>query len=96
MKTNRKSQLFSEYNRAKAAARREGSDMGRLNRGLGVAQKSQPRPYHTTVNDCNCPDRRFRGTVCKHMLSMRLQHEQAQPNEKPQSREDEILKELGF
>lgn len=90
MKTSRKSLLFTEYNKARAAARRENSDMGRLNRGLGVAQKNQPRPYVTTAHDCTCPDHFYRGVVCKHMIAVRLQEE------KTQSREDEILKELGF
>lgn len=90
MKKNDKSQLFKEYNKARAAARVEGSDVKRLNRGLGVAQKSQPRPYVTTAHDCSCPDHFYRGVVCKHMIALRLQEEKAQ------SIEENILKELGF
>ena len=90
MTTHNKSQLFTEYNKAKAAGRREGSDIKRLNRGLGVAQKSQPRPYVTTAHSCTCPDHFYRGVVCKHMIALRLQKPASQPTE------EDILKDLGF
>lgn len=28
--------------------------------------------YRTTRDDCDCPDRQFRGVECKHMLAWRM------------------------
>lgn len=60
--------IFTSYNRMK----REGADKGRLNRALGLAQRTQPRPYTTTADSCDCPDFVYRQSVCKHMLAVRM------------------------
>jgi len=81
------SELFSSYNKIRASAPEEHIlgrgktpesvgkyDRPRANRALGVAQLKTPRPYHTTAWDCDCPDRIYRGVVCKHMLAERMKH----------------------
>jgi hypothetical protein len=93
-----KSQLFSEYNRERAEAKSAGRDTGRLNRALGLAQKTAPRPYVTTLTSCTCPDHLYRGVVCKHMLALRLRGEAApapEPAPAPLTREEK-LRRLGF
>jgi hypothetical protein len=38
-----------------------------------VPSERQPgTTYLTTVSDCTCPDRSWRGSLCKHMLAVRL------------------------
>ena len=71
-----KSHLFIAYNASKPFVRAGTVDGKRLNRALGIAQSSRPRPYTTTDEDCDCPDRNFRlrikGQPCKHMLALAL------------------------
>lgn len=81
-----RSELFARYNR-----RRHDGDAGRWNRALGLAQTTrQPaRPYVTTEDNCNCPDRVFRGVVCKHMRALQLARpEQPAPLEEEPEKPD--------
>ena len=69
-----RSALFVAYNAARGLAAKGYFDMDRLNRALGLAQRKEPRPYNTTVNDCDCPDNLCRpSVVCKHRLAKMLQ-----------------------
>ena len=72
MTTATRSQLFTAYNAARTLARRGLIDRDRLDRALGVAQRTEARPYVTTENDCTCPDSRIRHVVCKHRLAVLL------------------------
>lgn len=67
-----RSALFTVYNVARGMV----ADTGRLNRGLGLAMRKQPRPYVTTATSCTCKDFTFRsreyGFKCKHQLAMHL------------------------
>lgn len=88
MKNNQptKSEIFSAYNKARAAARRagDGKRIERLNKALGVlladgyymGKKSE---YAPTINSCNCKDMQYRHAarrdyhgVCKHVEAERL------------------------
>ena len=65
-----KSALFATYNSARVMAREGHLDAGRLNRALGIAQRTSPAPYARTATSCNCPDKRFRPwTTCKHQIA---------------------------
>lgn len=64
-----KRRIFRNYN----AARALGVDRGRLNKALGLAQTKAPaRRYFTTTDDCTCPDRKYRGGLCKHIIARAL------------------------
>lgn len=117
-----KKTIFTNFNRAKARAKfqkitgrrpvyaRGEYDTGRANRSLGVAQLKNERPYRTTVWDCDCPDRKYRKVVCKHMLAKRYEAGWYEPKPEPkrenldaryagltsEERERKILEELGF
>lgn len=69
-----KSTIFSYYNTAKTLVREGKLDAGRLNRALGLAQRScQETEYRTTSTSCTCDDAKYRPfTVCKHRLSLFL------------------------
>lgn len=69
-----KSQLFTMYNLSKAAIRAGEINTTEVvaNRALGLGQRKEPRPYITTVDDCDCNDHRYRERVCKHMLTERM------------------------
>jgi hypothetical protein len=70
-----KSELFTQYNRARAAARKGLLDPKRVNKALGLAQLKTPRPYKTTINSCNCKDRINRPTVkCAHMIKEMIEY----------------------
>lgn len=67
--------LFRAFNAMRGMARQGYFEAGRLNRALGVAQRKENRPYHTTVEDCDCMDkecRRFMPVTCKHQLAEML------------------------
>lgn len=85
---NRKSTIFSEYNKQRSTARKAGKDTARINRGLGLALSGKARPYLTTAHTCDCPDARYRGVVCKHMIAARLNS--------AGKTTDQLLEELGF
>jgi len=99
-----KSIIFSNYNRMRTETEKVAKphagryDKGRLNRGLGRAQAKENRPYYTTVLDCSCPDRHYRGVVCKHMLAKRMTDPKwmIDPILPKTVDEREMLAELGF
>ncbi len=69
-----KSEIFTQYNKARAAARRGKLDAKRVNRALGVAQSKTPRPYITTARTCNCPDHiKNPAIACKHMIAKMIE-----------------------
>jgi predicted nucleic acid-binding Zn finger protein len=70
-----RSALFAAYNVARAAARRGYIDRARLNRALGLAQRTTiPARYVTTLERCSCPDFTYRrhGLPCKHVYALML------------------------
>ncbi len=79
-----KSQLFTRYNRRRAAIRRGESStpLPILNRALGVGQRKIPRPYITAdspgIGWCTCPDWFYRSIrlnrPCKHVEELRLEN----------------------
>lgn len=64
-----KSSIFSAYNGARRLAREGRLDCKRVNRALGVALSNKPSEYNSTARSCECPDRKYRGVICKHMLA---------------------------
>ena len=74
------STIFKNYNQIKATAKRNGGDemlVVRIDRGLGVAQLKEDRPFTTSSDYCACPDFYYRGRKtgypCKHMRALQLQ-----------------------
>ena len=69
-----KSALMVAYNTAKPMV----DDVGRLNRGFGIAQSNLARQtatfmvYATTIYSCKCADSFYRKVVCKHRLALAL------------------------
>ena len=90
-----KSALFGVYNRERADARRRGTSVPRVNRGLGLAQRTAERPYLTSTTSCTCKDFQYRGSktgqACKHMLALRMKSAASD-----RTSEAEILAALGF
>ena len=77
-----KSQIWTVYNHARAAANRGKIDPKRLNRALGLAQSKTPRPYATTIHSCNCQDHtRHPEIACKHILEAMLIYRATHPKE---------------
>jgi hypothetical protein len=74
MTTDQKSQLFTTYNGLRTLARNRvlSTSVDRVDRALGIVQAGAEGRYETTLTSCSCPDHRFRGRVCKHMLSLAL------------------------
>ena len=83
-----KSELFSAYNHARAAARRAGNDpkeIERLNRALGILQskayyQAERAEYMPSPHTCGCRDWEFHRAArrqytgpCKHMIAEALQ-----------------------
>ena len=62
-----RSEIFSVYNKAKAAARAGLLDARRVDRALGNLIADRDRPYRTTKNSCTCPD--ARRNRCKHQIA---------------------------
>jgi hypothetical protein len=62
-----RSEIFSVYNKAKAAARAGLLDARRVDRALGILIADRVRPYRTTKNSCTCPD--ARRNRCKHQIA---------------------------
>jgi len=81
-----KSEIFTAYNKAKAAARREGDTkkIQRLNKALGILLSSayytgEKADYAPSINSCGCKDFQYRHAarrdyhgVCKHIEAERL------------------------
>lgn len=75
-----KSEIFTQYNRARAAARKGKLDPARVNRALGILQNSTPRPYLTTISSCNCQDHsRHPDIACKHMIAKMIEYRNSRP-----------------
>lgn len=84
-----KSELFTAYNKARAAARRDGDTkrIQRLNKALGILQSKayytdDKAAYIPTLTACGCKDWQYRHAKnraytgpCKHMLAEALQAE---------------------
>jgi hypothetical protein len=69
---NRRSQIFSAYNKLKSRTRKAGQDTKRVDRALGLSLSGRASPYLSTPYSCNCPDAMYRGIVCKHQLRRRI------------------------
>ena len=81
-----KSEIFTAYNKARAAARKAGDvkRIERLNKALGVLLSSnyytgEKAGYQPTINSCGCKDMQYRHAarrayagVCKHAEAERL------------------------
>lgn len=71
-----KSQIFSVYNKARAAARAGKLDAQRVNRALGYLLSGNAvekwEEYQTTIKTCNCPDFVYRHKTCKHQISLMI------------------------
>lgn len=80
--TPNQSYTFSAYNRA---VKHYGlADRARTNRALGIVQAAygiaaKIEEYHTTITDCDCPDRQFRHLVCKHMRALQIREKATRP-----------------
>jgi hypothetical protein len=69
-----KSQIFTQYNKARKAVSDGILERGRVNRALGIAQSKSERKYETTVGHCTCPDSTYRpGVVCKHRIALMME-----------------------
>lgn len=89
---NPKSVKMAVYNKAIAAARQGKTFKGqklevkRINKAFGLLQSGEVRPYHTTINNCDCPDSLNRpGYVCHHRnkLMMEVRIAQAEQHNTP-------------
>ncbi len=79
-----KSEIFSMYNKARAAARKGKLEAKRVNRALGILQtKQHDQKYNTTINSCNCEDHKRHAVPCKHMVAkmIEVKVERAKANE---------------
>lgn len=65
--------LSQAYTEIKPFTRGSCEDAARLQRGMRLAERQISRPYYTTLTECTCPDRHYRGLVCKHMRALQLQ-----------------------
>lgn len=70
-----KSEIFTQYNKARAAAKQGKLEIGRVNRALGIAQsKSHEQKYQTTIKACTCKDHELHPEVaCKHMVAKMIE-----------------------
>jgi hypothetical protein len=67
MANSTRSHLFTIFNACKALP----IERGRLNRGLGIAQRrDHSNPYGCSSTQSLCPDGRYRGVVCKHRAAL--------------------------
>jgi len=75
-----KSELFTQYNRARAAARKGLLDPKKVNKALGLAQSQTKRPYLTTTKSCSCEDRYYHpDKPCYHMIEKMLEYRATHP-----------------
>jgi len=87
-----KSEIFSMYNKARAAAKKGKLDAGRVNRALGVLQSKQSRGYQTTIKSCNCEDhKRHPQVACKHMVAKMIETRIEQKQSKVQPQQQMII-----
>lgn len=94
LSVTQKSQLFSVYNKARAC----GLDRPRVNRAMGIIQAGRAKlladgsaavenedgtVYMVKGKSCTCPDHRFRGETCKHIVASWLLVRMAEQAPKP-------------
>lgn len=70
-----RSDLFRAYHILRKKLGVMNSDMGRLNRALGIAQsddlfRAKLSKYNTDTVWCGCPDAIYRSKTCKHILAL--------------------------
>jgi hypothetical protein len=83
-----KSEIFTQYNKARSAARQGKLDPKRVDRALGVVQRKAQSEYITTTRGCSCEDHsRHPGIACKHMIAKMIEIKVAHTHE--QSLQDE-------
>ncbi len=82
------SALMSAYNHGKSWAKRTGlADTKRVDRAFGYLMSGEASEkwseYATTTTRCDCPDHQFRGSYCKHILSLLIatKHDQIMDEE---------------
>jgi hypothetical protein len=69
-----KSEIFTQYNKARAAAHQGKLDPKRVNRALGIAQtKATEQKYITSIKSCTCEDHKRNSTPCKHMIAKMIE-----------------------
>jgi hypothetical protein len=83
-----KSEIFTQYNKARAAARQGKLDPKRVNRALGIAQtKATEQKYITSIKSCTCEDHKRNSTPCKHMIArmieVKVERTHVQPTVEP-------------
>lgn len=94
-----KSELFTQYNKARAAAKHGKLDVARVNRALGIAQsKNRENKYQTTIKSCTCKDHELHPAVaCKHMVAKMIEvkvermHAVEQPKVEPVEDEPKVI-----
>jgi len=68
-----KSEIFTQYNKARSTGVLNGLEPKRVNRALGILQSADGgelkfEKYHTTVKSCGCIDSQ-RNHTCKHRIA---------------------------
>ena len=86
-----KSEIFTQYNKARSAAKHGKLDAGRVNRALGIAQSKSPQKYVTTIKTCTCEDHKRHSTPCKHMIAKMIEVKIERTHVKPVVVEPKII-----
>ena len=73
-----KSEIFTQYNKARSAGVLNGLDPKRVNRALGLLQRKDGgegklSDYRTTVKSCGCMDSQM-GNTCKHRIVRMIEY----------------------
>ena len=71
-----KSQIFSQFNKARSTGVLNGLEPKRVNRALGILQSADGgegklSDYQTTVKSCGCMDSQM-GNTCKHRIALMI------------------------
>jgi hypothetical protein len=84
-----KSELFTQYNRARAAARKGLLDEKAVNKALGICQSKEQehwKKYGTTLQSCRCGYREYHPTMaCKGMIAKMVEYRTVHPSSQPQT-----------
>lgn len=92
-----KSEIFTQYNKARSAARLGKLDPKRVDRALGVAQLKVQPEYLTTTKSCSCEDHsRHPSIACKHMIAKMIEVKVARTHEQPKADPKVIYIELEY
>jgi hypothetical protein len=89
-----KSEIFTQYNKARSAAKAGKLDAKRVDRALGVAQLKVQPEYLTTTKSCSCEDHsRHPAIACKHMIAKMIEVKVARTHEpvKPVKVEPKVI-----